>query len=119
MPKFKVQVTRVDEYEIDIDESVWDKKALEDWGSVFHTVNSVEDIAKDLAISWMRFEDDYFKEGYGYVKELDNDGKVKGIPYKTDDGKFGYPLPEERYTAGITIKPISQDEDYETEIEFI
>ena len=45
--------------------------------------------------------------------ELDKDGKVNGIPYTKEDGEFGYPLPDDRYTTGITVKPLSQDEDYE------
>lgn len=107
MKKFKVTVTRVDEYEIEIDENNLDKEID------FPENSEPIDLAKDLALTWMRTEDKYFKEGYGYIKELDKDGKVKGIPYTKEDGEFGYPLPDDRYTTGITIKPLSQDEDYE------
>lgn len=115
MSKFKVTVTRVDEYEIEIDEKVWDEKALKDWSATFNDVNSVQDIAKDFAVAYMRTES-YFTEGYGYVKEFYKDGTVRGIPYKGENGEFKYPLPDEKYAKGISITPLVQDEDYETEI---
>lgn len=117
MAKFKVTVTRVDEYEIEIDENVWDEKALEDWSSVFHPVSDAEDVAKNFAVAWMRNEDKYFIEGYGYVKEFDQSGNLKGVPYRDEKGEFAYPLPEDRYAKGISIVALSQDEDYETEVE--
>lgn len=117
MAKFKVTVTRVDEYEIEIDENVWDEKALEDWSGVFHPVSDAEDVAKDFAVAWMRNEDKYFIEGYGYVKEFDQSGNLKGVPYRDEKGEFAYPLPEDSYTKGISIVALSQDEDYETEVQ--
>lgn len=119
MSKFKVTVTRVDEYEIEIDESIWDEKALKDWASVFFDVKDAAEFAKHFAIAWMRNDDKYFIEGYGYVKEFDKNGELKGIPYRKEDGEFGYPLPEEKYSKGISIVAISQDDDYDTEIEKI
>jgi hypothetical protein len=117
--KFKATVTRVDEYEIEVDENVWDKEALKDWSSVFSPVDSVEDVAKDFAVAFMRNDNSYFIEGYGYVKELNKEGALKGVPYRDEKGNFCYPLPEEKYTKGISIKPLSHDYDYETELEKI
>lgn len=116
MAKFKVTVTRVDEYEIEVDEKVWDEKALNDWSSVFYDVDSVEDVAKNFAVAWMRNENNYFIEGYGYVRQLDKKGETVGVPYRDDKGEFAYPLPDDKYAKGISIKPITQDDDYETDV---
>ena len=106
MNKFKVTVTRVDEYEIEVDENVWNEQALEQWSKVFWDCVDTEQVAKDLAVAYMR-TDSRFIEGYGWVKELRKDGTEKGLL-----------LPEgKEYAAGLTIKPLSFDEDYQTEIE--
>lgn len=119
MAKFNITVTRTDEYIIDIDESVYTKEALEAWSEVFATVENIEDFAKDFAVAWMRNEDKYFIEGYGYVKEFMENGTLKGIPYRKEDGSFGFPMPVDHYAKGISITPVSQDDDYETELETI
>jgi len=117
--KFKIIVTRVDTYEIEVDENVWTDEELKNWSKVFHPVHSVEDVAKDYAIAFMRNDDNYFIEGYGYVKEYNKDGDLKGVPYRDENGEFAFPLPEEKYTKGISIKPIDEDNDYETEVEYL
>ena len=61
MSKFKVDVTRTYEYEIEIDENVWNEQALKDWSELFSKVENSEDVAK------------YFAEELA----LDN---VKGLP---------------------------------------
>lgn len=119
MSKFLVTVTRVDEYEVEVDETIWTNEELKDWSKTFHDVQNTEDFARLLAITWMRTENSHFKEGYGYIKELDENGKVKGIPFKNENGELDYPMPEENYTKGLTIKPISQDDNYEVESELI
>lgn len=119
MSKFKVVVTRVDEYEIEVDENIWDEKTLADWSNVFTPVSSAEEVAKDFAVAFIRNENNYFIEGYGYVKKFNEDGSQDHFPFRDESGEFCYPLPEEQYTKGISIKPICQDYNYDTEISII
>lgn len=113
--KYKVQVIRTDEYEIEIDENVWNETELKDWSSIFWKVSSTEDVAKNFAIAFMRNEDRYFIEGYGYVKEYLKNGTLRSVPYHDEKGNY-MELPEEKYSKGISITAISQDDEYETEI---
>lgn len=118
MAKFNVTVVRTDEYEIDIDESVWTKEEIKDWGNIFWGGSSLRDVASSLGEAWMKQGAGYFKEGFGYVRELDSNGLPKSIPYKDENGNYGE-LPEEKYSKGLTIKPISEDEDYEVSVSVV
>lgn len=111
--KFNITVTRTDEYEIEIDETIWDEAALKEWSHVFHSVRNVKQVAEDFAIAFMRNENSYFIEGYGYVREYYNDGSLKTY-YKSGEGMTE--VSDEDYAKGMSIKPISQDDNYETEI---
>lgn len=115
MAKFNVTVVRTDEYEIEIDENVWTKEEIKEWGNTFWGGSSLRDVASALGTAWMKQGADYFKEGFGYVRELDSNGSPKHIPYKDEKGNYGN-LPEEKYAKGLSIKPISEDENYEVEV---
>ena len=114
MPKYKVKVTRTDEYEIEIDASVWTKEAIEAWGNTFSGGNSLGHVVCALGKAWMRQDSGFHKEGFGYVRELDSNGIKQNIPFKDEVGNYGS-LPDERYTKGLTIRPITEDEDYKVD----
>jgi hypothetical protein len=115
MAKFNVTVVRSDEYEIEIDESVWTKEEIKEWGNTFYGGSSLRDVASSLGEAWMKQGSGYFKEGFGYVRELDGNGNPKTIPFKDDEGNYCN-LPDEKYTKGLTIRPITEDENYEVEV---
>lgn len=113
MSKFKINVIRTDEYEIEIDEKIWDEKAIQEWAKVFYEAESTEDIAKDLAGSIMKMGSDYgFMEGFGYVKTLRSDGSQK-----KHFGEGFKEIKKSEYTKGIVLKVLQEDEDYEYEIQ--
>ncbi|GAB3177538.1 hypothetical protein [Telluribacter humicola] len=108
MKTFNVSVIRTDEYEIIIDETVWDEKALSDWSKSFWKADSVKDIAESLAYAIMRGGSGQgFIEGFGYVKILRFDGTIK-----TQFGEGYTAIEDSQYTAGISLKLISEDEDF-------
>lgn len=119
MAKFKITVTRTDEYEIEVDEKVWTTDVIQTWGDTFWGGEDIEDVAKLLAVQWMKQDGSYFKEGFGFVKELNSSNEIKGVPYTDKDGKFAYPLPVSEYAEGLSIKPIVEDEEYDVEVENI
>ena len=100
--KFKVEVTRTDEYIVEIDEDIYNKKWREEFQQYFWPLDSTEAIAKDLAVKQM-ISGQGFWEGYGYVKQ---------------DGKMWFPLHARKAVEGLNIQVISRD-DYECETEEI
>jgi hypothetical protein len=111
MKNFITTAIRTDEYEIYIDENIWNDEALKTWGEVFHEVDSVEEIVKHLAFSLMRFGSGSFIEGFGYVKTFRKDGsqhKIFGAGFKE--------IPEDEYAKGISAKIIVEDDDYDFEL---
>jgi hypothetical protein len=112
MKKFKATVTRTDEYHIEIDENVWDKEQLKEWGSAFSNVDSVQDLSEYLVLSIIREGHESFIEGFGYVKTFRKDGsqhKKFGIGFKE--------ISEDDYTKGIKVTILSEDDDYEVEFD--
>lgn len=112
MAKFKVTVVRTDEYEIEVDENIWTECEIKEWGNTFWGGSSLRDVASALGIAWMKEGRAFFKEGFGYVRELDSNGNPNSIPYKDESGNYSN-MPDEKYAKGLSIKPISEDEDYE------
>ncbi len=106
MKKYNVVITRTDEYEIEVDENVWNDAELADWSRVFYKVTSQRDIADDLAGRIMSQGHEGFIEGYGHVK----------VFYKSGNQAHPY---HEGYCKGISVKLISEDENYESEVKEI
>jgi hypothetical protein len=115
MAKFKITVIRTDEYEIECN---WSDEEIKAWSEDFFNAQTQEDIAKQFAVDFMRNEEKYFIEGFGYVKEFNSNNDLKTV-WMHDEGGETRILREDEYTKGISIRPISQDEDYETEVEII
>lgn len=112
--KFKVTVTRIDEYEIEIDETVWTPSELKDWAKTFFPTESLAEFAKHLAGAVMsNGSANGFMEGFGYVKTYRSDGSVRE--------QFGAlkKVEESQYTTGLSVTPISEDEDFDYEVEEI
>lgn len=114
MRKFKVIVTRTDEYNIEIDESIWTPEEIKDWGKTFWGGETLKDVVAPLAIAWMNQGASNFKEGFGYVKQVDSVGTEESFLYRSEDGEVGI-IPEEKYCLGIKVEVVSED-DYETQI---
>ncbi|MCT4636218.1 MAG: hypothetical protein N4A72_00785 [Bacteroidales bacterium] len=109
MKKYKIEVTRTDEYEITIDENIWNEEELKKWSSVFSEVEAPEDLACTLALDTAIQGSLEFIEGFGRVKTL-SDGSVR--PHFEGFKE----VPEEKYTEGITLEIISEGEQRETEV---
>lgn len=134
MKKIKVEVTRVDTYVIEVDETIYNKEWHDDFKQYFHDVTSHMDLSTDvdedessaiaegIAISLSthqaRFHSEYdFIEGFGYVNR---NGKLPFSPVDFD--KKGVKLPESERrqpSEGLNIIIESQDNDIECETTFI
>lgn len=100
--KFRCEVTRTDEYIIEIDNEDIDKDLIQEYESSIHKLNGdkIKSLAKSMCYDLMDNSTDFY-EGIGYVKK-DN------IGYQRDA----------EYEKGISIETISL-EDMDIEIKEI
>ena len=111
--KTLLEVTRIDEYEIEIDEQVWDKQALKDWGDVFWKMNDLEDLAKAVAIAVMRYGLGKYMEGFGRVKQVRKNGLEITQYEKDDNGEYQV---IKDFTKGLLVIVHNEDEDYSASV---
>ncbi len=111
----KIEVTRIDNYEVVINENVWDKKALKEWGEVFWKLNDLQDLAKVVSTAIMRYGLGKSMEGFGRVKQLHPDGRE--IKQYEKDGCGEYQVVDS-FTKGIEVIIHSEDDDYSAELDF-
>lgn len=105
MRKFKVKVERVDEYEIEFDESIINEEFMKDYSEFFSDIDTLEKHAENIAIFRARFGE-RFIEGYGNPMV---------------NGRLPFMVKEKDVERGINIKVISEDDfnDMYTEVEEI
>lgn len=103
MKKFKCSVTRTDEYEIEIDETVLDEEWMEDFRQYFYNYHEYDEHAEHIAQHRARFEMNFI-EGYGIP--LINGGRP---PFAEEKG----------LNKAININIISEDEDCSVDVEEI
>lgn len=108
MKKFKCRVTRVDEYEIEIDEERINEEWMKDFRSYMYKFHDYEKHAEHLAQLRAR-QGEGFYEGYGYVSV----NGERPLAVRLSE------LNESSYESGININVISEDEECEVEIEEI
>ena len=108
MKKFKCRVTRVDEYEIEIDEERINEEWMKDFRSYMYKFHDYEEHAEHLAQLRARQREGFY-EGYGYVSV----NGERPLAVRLSE------LNESSYESGININVISEDEECEVEIEEI
>ena len=117
LKKFRVEVVRTDEYEIEIDDSVYTDEFIEQWSESFQDTEEdsrQQDFVKHLAGSITCTGKKEFLEGFGFIKQrfhsMDTDD------FLTQYSKGFTKVTEEEYSPGIKVEIINYDEDYEIEI---
>ncbi|WP_137743384.1 hypothetical protein [Robertmurraya siralis] len=100
LAKFKVRVTREDEYEIEFDEKVHNEEWMEQYRQVFYNYFSLEEHAEHIGQHRARFKDPNI-EGYGYVL-VNGDNPT----WRSDV----------ELTKSINIKIVSEDENVEVDV---
>lgn len=117
LKKYKVEVTRVDEYEITIDDSIYTDEVIEQWSESFFETEEderLEDFVKHLAKGITCAGKAEPLEGFGFVKQKFHsmeDGDLLD-QCKAEMKK----VTEEDYSPGLLVNIISFDDEYETEI---
>jgi hypothetical protein len=115
MKKFTVEVIRTDEYEIEIDETLYNEAWQEEFGKFMWPLDGLKDIARDIAWHQMRNGNDRFLEGYGNITR---DGS---LPFDFRDFDENGDLKPEDQRAnpapGLNINVITEDDEYEFNIE--
>lgn len=107
--KYKVEVTRIDVFEVEIDEAIWNKEELESFSKTFWDISNsahlAESIAKEVACQGSGNE--YF-EGFGCIQMLNYDGS------KRTCFSGSTILNEDEVTKGIQVRILSEGEDIDT-----
>lgn len=106
MKKFRVKVERVDEYEIEFDEKVFDKDFMEHYKKYFQDFDTLEEHAEHIAVFRARFGE-RFIEGYGLPKVNGELPFMAQINEKTT----------KQVNHGLNINIISEDDFYDMDIE--
>jgi hypothetical protein len=118
--KFNVEVTRVDEYEIEIDDSIWTDETIADWSESFFETDidsRQEDFVKHLAESMTHQDIKESMEGFGFVKQ-----KYKSMEKGDLLNQYGSglkPIGNAKYTKGLFVNIISHKDEYETEAKLL
>jgi hypothetical protein len=115
--KYKVEVTRVDEYEIEIDDSIWTDDRIAQWSESFFETDEdsrQEDFVKRLAesLTHQGIKEDI--EGFGYVKQKYHSMEEGDLLSQYGSGLK--PIGEDQYTEGLFVEIIAHKDEYETEI---
>jgi hypothetical protein len=108
MKRFKCEVTRVDEYIIEIDENVINQEYMDDWKKQFYKFDTLKEHAEHIAQLRARFPDDSFIEGYGKIKV---NGKP---PFSFNDKEI-----REDFEDAINIQIVSEDRNCNVDVEEI
>jgi len=111
MKKYSVIITRTDAYEVEVDENVWDEKELNGWSKVFWPIYDTKGVAENAAMAVMRNG-----AGSGFIEGF---GVIKTFNWKGNEIGQSSALKESGYSPGLSIKVISEDNEYETDIEEI
>ncbi|MEN9909091.1 MAG: hypothetical protein RLZZ540_2240 [Bacteroidota bacterium] len=111
--KFAVAVIRKDEYEVEIDDSIYSDEFLEQWTETFyHTEEGKrqEDFVKHLANAITANHLAKGLEGFGYVKQKYS-SMAEGDFLRQINSELKN-VTEEEYAPGLSVNIISYDLDY-------
>jgi len=98
MKRFKVTVTKTDEYEVEIDENIINDEFMAEFKKNFFDIDTLQVHAENIAQLKSRFDPEFF-EGYGPIMI---------------DGKAPHHYPKAELN-GININVLSEDEYIETD----
>lgn len=115
MTRFNITLTRTDEYEVHVDETIWTPEEITKWASSFYPTSDAGELAKHLTQAVMNDgSGNGYMEGFGYVKTYRADGSIK-----PQFGQGYRKVEEADYTKGLSIRVISENEDFEDDITII
>ncbi|MFV8336460.1 hypothetical protein ACNQF7_10295 [Flavobacterium sp. RSP29] len=115
--KYTIEVTRVDEYEIEIDDSIWTDERISSWSDSFFETDEdsrQEDFVKLLANALTHQDIKEGMEGFGYVKQKYHSMEEGDLLTQYSSGLTK--VSEENYTEGLFVNIISHKDEYDTEI---
>jgi hypothetical protein len=115
--KYKVEVVRTDEYEIEIDDAIYTNDTIEEWSQHFLATDDEsrqEDFVKHLAVAISMSGTAQGLEGFGYVKQ--KHCSMIQSDYYTQTAVGRRKVTEEEYNPGLIVTINSYEDQIETEI---
>lgn len=114
LKKFTVEVTRTDEYEIEIDTDVWNQERIKQYNDSFSEVEDFDDIVIEVARCISHQGKNQFIEGFGFVKQKWHRSEPGDLNTQYSSG-FSK-VKEEEYDQGLLVNIISHADEYEVEL---
>lgn len=65
MKKFQVEVTKTWDFEVEIDETIWNEENIASWKKTFYNVDDLEQIIEIFATMFAEQGEGQFLEGFG------------------------------------------------------
>lgn len=112
--RYNVEVTRVDEYEIHIDDAIWTEEEIKKWSNTFQDAKKPKHIVDHLAKAITNHGIAEGMEGFGYVKQ--KHCRMPNGDFYSQQTAFLEKIKESDYTKGLSVIVIQHNEDYESEI---
>jgi hypothetical protein len=109
LKKYRVEVTRVDEYIIEIDTDVWNEGLIQQFNDSIYESEDAEDIAKHLATSISCQGKAEWMEGFGYVKQRFHRMEKGELLDQYKPGRIK--VSEDDYYPGLMVEINAYDED--------
>lgn len=111
--KYRVEVVRTDEYEIEIDDAIYTDEVIEQWSEHFYDTDEdsrQEDFAKHLASSITSGGKANWLEGFGFIKQRHH--SMVHTDHYTQFSPGPKKVTEEQYSPGVVVSIINYDDDY-------
>lgn len=112
--KYNVEVVRTDEYEIEVDETIWTQEAIDLWSETFFEAENVDDLVKYLSEALSQKEEPGYMEGFGFVKQKYAGNEDSPFVIQTRNEK--YIVQDHEYTNGLVVNIISKKDQIESEV---
>ena len=111
LKKFTVEVTRTDEYEIEIDTDVWNQERIDQYSESFSEVEDIDDIVMEVARGISHQGKNKFIEGFGFVKQKAHRSEPGDL--NTQYFSRGIKVNDDEYDQGLLVNIISHADEYE------
>jgi hypothetical protein len=111
LKKFTVEVTRTDEYEIEIDTDVWNQERIDQYSKSFSEVEDIDDIVMEVARCISHQDKNAFIEGFGFIKQKWHRSEPGDLNTQYSSGFTK--VKDDEYDQGLLVNIIAYADEYE------
>ena len=115
LKKFTIEVTRTDEYEIEIDTDVWNQERINAYNDSFQDAETIDDIVKIVAKCISHQGKNEFIEGFGFIKQKWHKSEPGKLNTQYSSGFTK--VTDEEYSEGLLVNIIAHADADEYDVE--